>query len=364
MKKIIVMFLLFSFVLPSFALANSSNGQVLLVVKSSSHSLFQTVLEVKSEKITQALLQAQSIDKVSEVPLTNAYLLFEDKGTFRIFSMDSKGEIYDLKEKQKMDVAPNVKASLKSYLKGLEDHHFGKLYSWEEVDQLIPRYTSFMITDLETGLCFQAQRRAGSNHADVQPLTIKDTKVMKEIYGGKWSWKRRAILIHHNNEKIAASMHGMPHGGGALANGFPGHFCIHFKDSVTHTSKSLDLPHQIMVYRAGGLLSSFVKQLSPADIVELFFVALNQQDLDLLNLIYRDENGESTKMIAEVDSIRLVNKKNSPSIEGPYLFEIPLSFIIKEKGEGEFGAFYTFRAKRESLTSEWKLEQIPVELIN
>ena len=57
---------------------------------------------------------------------------------------------------------------------------------------------------------------------------------MKTIYNGKWSWKRRAILIITHDQLLAASMHGMPHGAGALKNGFPGHFCVHFYGSTTH----------------------------------------------------------------------------------------------------------------------------------
>lgn len=87
-----------------------------------------------------------------------------------------------------------------------------KMTQWEEVNEILPRYTKFTVVDLETGLEFQVQRRAGSNHADVQPLTPKDTAIMKKIYNGKWSWKRRAIIVISEDEKIAASMHGMPHG--------------------------------------------------------------------------------------------------------------------------------------------------------
>ncbi len=72
---------------------------------------------------------------------------------------------------------------------------------------------------------------------------------MKMIYGGKWSWKRKAIIIElDNGRRIAASMNGMPHGGGAIReNKFYGHFCIHFKDSKTHVTGNIDMAHQIMV---------------------------------------------------------------------------------------------------------------------
>ncbi|WP_332632783.1 hypothetical protein [Halalkalibacter flavus] len=364
MKKIIILLFVLCMMLPTTIAAAEGNGQVSLIVKSSSHSLHQTVLKIKSDKIVQALFQAKTIESVSEIPHSNHYLLLEDKGTVRIFVLDYKNGLYDVQQKEKIQVEEKIINKLNDYFSGLEAHHFGTVFSWEEVDKLIPRYTSFTITDIETGLKFEAQRRAGSSHADVQPLTTKDTKIMKEIYSGKWSWQRRAILVHHEGKMIAASMHGMPHGGGALANNFPGHFCIHFKGSTTHRSKSLDLSHQIMVYKAGGMLAPYVQQLPPNKIVELFLIALNQNDLDLLNLIYTDQNRESEKLIEEIESIRLVKKKNPSSINGPLVYELPLSFLVKKKNKGEVGSFYTFRVRRDSPTSEWKLESVPTDLLH
>jgi hypothetical protein len=37
---------------------------------------------------------------------------------------------------------------------------------------------------------------------------------------------------------------------------------------------------------------------------------------------------------------------------------------MKEKGKREVESFFTFRAKRDSPTSGWELEQIPIKLIN
>ena len=56
--------------------------------------------------------------------------------------------------------------------------------------------------------------------------------MMKKIYHNQWSWKRRAIIVLIDHQMIAASMHGMPHGAGALQNDFPGHFCVHFSGSI------------------------------------------------------------------------------------------------------------------------------------
>ena len=60
--------------------------------------------------------------------------------------------------------------------------------SWKDTNLLLPKYSYFELIDVETGKTFQVQRRAGNKHADVQPVTEEDTKVMKEIYGGHWSW--------------------------------------------------------------------------------------------------------------------------------------------------------------------------------
>lgn len=103
-----------------------------------------------------------------------------------------------------------------------------EMLPWEKVNEIIPNKTVFTIIDVETGLSFQVQRRAGSQHADVQPLTKKDTQIMKKIYHDQWSWKRRAILVFIDQQMIAASMHGMPHGAGALQMDSQGIFVFTF----------------------------------------------------------------------------------------------------------------------------------------
>src|SRR3954447_19446322 len=156
---------------------------------------------------------------------------------------------------------------------------------WKKVNQLLPKYSKFIVQDMETGKRFKVQRRAGSQHADVQPLTAKDTKIMKKIYGGKWSWKRRAIYVIHKKQRIAASMHGMPHGAGALQNNFPGHFCIHFYGSTTHRTDSMDLSHMLMIYKASGKLEEYLSKASPYETVEAYIAGFKQQDAFISSLI-------------------------------------------------------------------------------
>lgn len=158
-----------------------------------------------------------------------------------------------------------------------------EMLPWEEVNEVLPRYSKFTVKDLETGKKFQVQRRAGSLHADVQPLTDKDTKVMKEIYNGKWSWKRRAIIVLSKEKKIAASMHGMPHGAGALKNNFPGHFCIHFYGSKTHRSNFMDLSHKLMILKAANELYPYLHSANPYDLANAYLAGIKQQDVKIVS---------------------------------------------------------------------------------
>jgi len=161
---------------------------------------------------------------------------------------------------------------------------WGEFLAWPEVKGIFPRYARATITDYETGKSFRVQRRAGSGHADVQPLTAGDTAVMQDIYQGKWSWRRRAVIVTlDNGARIAASMAGMPHGSGAIrGNRFNGHFCLHFRDSRTHGSAQVDPAHQMMIWKAAGVLDNRLAAMPPTELVTAFFTALNQGDATIV----------------------------------------------------------------------------------
>nr|WP_228027728.1 hypothetical protein [Bacillus fonticola] len=166
------------------------------------------------------------------------------------------------------------------------------LLSWEEANKLLPNKSTFTVLDIETGKSFLVQRRAGSQHADVQPVTKKDTNIMKDVYGGEWSWKRRAIIVLSGETWIAASMHGMPHGAGALPNDFPGHFCIHFLGSTTHASHKMDVSHHLMMLKAAHLLDHHFSVSSIEDTAQAWFVAMKNHDRVILTHIMADQDVE------------------------------------------------------------------------
>ncbi|HEX3043857.1 MAG TPA: peptidoglycan-binding protein, partial [Bacillota bacterium] len=76
---------------------------------------------------------------------------------------------------------------------------------WSIVNQLWKVGSIARVVDLETGKSFQVQRYGGVYHADSEPLTKGDTQTFKEIYGGRWSWSRRAVIFEYNRLYISAS---------------------------------------------------------------------------------------------------------------------------------------------------------------
>jgi hypothetical protein len=233
--------------------------------------------------------------------------------------------------------------------------------AWDIVDTLLPRYSKFTVIDWETGKTFQVQRRAGKNHTDVQPLTHQDTKIMKDIYGGKWSWKRRAILVKHKDYLIAASMHGMPHGAGALQNNFPGHFCIHFTGSTTHRSKKMDLSHRLMIMKSAGEIKDYIAQSTSDELIHAFIEALDQKDPYILNLIFSkdwNKNKDLVKWISSIDSIKI--NEESPLLQQISYFdslttEVPVKITLYSSENGKEKGTLILQLTRLSYFHNWRI---------
>ncbi|NLV16231.1 MAG: LysM peptidoglycan-binding domain-containing protein [Syntrophomonadaceae bacterium] len=140
------------------------------------------------------------------------------------------------------------------------DSRYGQLVDWSKVNSMFKVGSVATVTDLDTGTTWQVKRMGGSKHADCEPLTAQDAAKMKSVWGGSWSWARRAIVINIDGQSIAASQHAMPHGSATISNNnFPGHFCIHFLNSMTHGGNQwapspahVDSAHQAAVQKAAG----------------------------------------------------------------------------------------------------------------
>lgn len=232
-----------------------------------------------------------------------------------------------------------------------------EMLPWSEVNTLLPKYSKFTVLDIETGKKFKVQRRAGSHHADVQPLTAKDTKIMKKIYGGKWSWKRRAIVVMNKDQWIAASMHGMPHGAGALQNNFPGHFCIHFHESTTHKTNSMDLSHKLMILKASGNLDEYLQQATPYEVVEAYIAGFKQQDARITSLISMQKL-KWAPILTSVENVKISRMPLLPAedLTSEISLDVPIEidWYIKDSGRQLFrGDIHLIRF---STMDGWKVD--------
>lgn len=164
----------------------------------------------------------------------------------------------------------------------------GALDWFKEVQYLWERGVDAVVTDVNTGKSFTVKRTFGTNHADVEPLTKKDSNIIKDIWGG-WSWERRAVVVQVGDAVLAGSMTAMPHAGvdsepavkivsnrsdnygrgqnldAVKGNGASGVMDLHFTNSRTHSTNVVQASHQNMVKKAKQYIeSTFLKILEVA----------------------------------------------------------------------------------------------------
>ncbi|MGI6113810.1 MAG: hypothetical protein ACOYEJ_06780 [Mahellales bacterium] len=202
-----------------------------------------------------------SIENIQE-PISENFshtiTLFYQNQSPRFIYYNRTMDVFHDRDKNRINMPKGLEYQLKRLIRTTDlaiQDTYGRLLPWNEVKKIFPNMSIAKVVDFRTGLSFMVQRRAGSSHADVQPLTAQDTAIMKEIYGGTWSWNRRAVIVEVNGYRIAGSMTGMPHGYGKIKdNNFNGHFCIHFLNSTTHTSGNVDKRHLEEILKSAGML--------------------------------------------------------------------------------------------------------------
>jgi hypothetical protein len=356
---------------PVFAAEISQKNTVTISVRSSQNSVLVSKLDIDSSEITQAINNAKKENVTNVSFINDIYITLLQDNQEKQFRMEQTGNLWDESILKRLVLPRKVSRELLNYAETLRKNHYGKMISWAEAEHILPRKSIFSITDLETGLTFRVQRRAGSDHADVQPLTKEDTKIMKQIYHGHWSWKRKAILVRSGHESFAASMNGMPHGGDGIPNnGFSGHFCVHFFRSTTHRSNELDLAHQLMVHKAAGNLRLFLDSASPPTIAESFIVAMNQQDSEMLRQVSEGiEKEKFDNFIQEMGSLISIQSEkhrrsgktinlNDSKWDENLSAEVKLQIVIQKKGASKQKIAYLFIFKRESTHLPWRIENV------
>lgn len=177
------------------------------------------------------------------------------------------------------DVQQSIPGDNKVYSRGESATYsskYGELLDWwTEADKLIPRGSVMQIRDFYTGKTFNLKRTFGTNHADVEALTLQDTSIIKSIWGD-FSWERRPVVVYLGGKSIAASLSAMPHAGldskpaealidnrsgnfglgvnldAVKNNGMDGVMDLHFLNSRTHGSNKIDSLHQAAIHIAAG----------------------------------------------------------------------------------------------------------------
>ncbi|MCA1321082.1 hypothetical protein LC085_14260 [Bacillus tianshenii] len=291
------------------------------------------------------------------IPPTDTFIRINENVAYAI---DHQLNVYDrTANKILLPLKEENKKRLSKDMKKLHKNHYGELITWKDANQLLPRYSVFKVLDLDTGLSFEVQRRAGSYHADVQPLTHDDTKIMKKIYRGTWSWDRRAILVLSETGQFAGSMHGMPHGQGALKNGFPGHFCIHFQDSITHKSRKMDHAHSIMIKKASGEWLDHTQKLSPQEIVDATVLSIHQHDWFILSPILDDRNRILLdEHLEELEEIELIKRLSDlPKEDGSTRLTYPITVKLQvHRKSGTTNKSVTFDLYRPTIEEPWTVD--------
>lgn len=336
---------------------SASSGNFQLVVKVSPHAAYQTEAIFVDKKLQRELDDGGTgAPFVAPLP-PDTTLSFDKKGVQQHYGVTPNGEVVDLSAGLTLNISSTAQETLRSQVQVVRARHYGEILPWEEASEVLPKYSKFTIVDVESGLSFEGQRRAGSHHADVQPLTKSDSATLKTIYGGAWSWDRKAVLVKLNGRTLAGSMHGMPHGGdGIPGNDFNGHFCIHFLGSVTHGSRSVDPAHQVMVHRAAGLLTEYISKLSPWALIDVWISAANQGDLQLLQVTTGQEQA------LHVRSMRRLSK--FPERDVSQLLQLDTAVDVSAtpvRASAVVNRRVLFRLERASLSERWYIRSAVIQ---
>jgi len=344
-----------------------TEDELVLTVRSSPAAELYTQLVVRDRTLWTAVAEGtERLGAPGRPFVGDVFVTLRAQGRESTFAEDARGALYRLPDYASVPLGAEARSKLARYAEAARSRHYGEFTPWSEADRLLPNKSRFTVTDLETGLSFRAQRRAGGEHADVQPLTRRDAKIMKAIYGGKWSWDRRAVVVGKDGRSFAASMNGMPHGGdGIPGNGFAGHFCIHFEGSATHGSGKVDAAHQWMVHKAAGRTDAYLSRATPGQLADVFLAAVRTKDEQTLKLLYANPGDEQiADWLRFQDDLAPVRRRDR-SIEEPpadaLAFDLETEVRLYRRGEsGSEGAALAFAFRRASVADGWRIEHVEI----
>ncbi|MBE5815064.1 MAG: hypothetical protein E7320_07675 [Clostridiales bacterium] len=116
-----------------------------------------------------------------------------------------------------------------------------KLLHWfREIKPTVRSGQTVKVFDPATNLQWTLRFYSLGRHADSEPLTETDTKIMFKAFGYKNTWTPKPVYVQlPSGTWVLATMHNVPHLSGSIQNnGFNGHLCVHFLRDMDECSKN------------------------------------------------------------------------------------------------------------------------------
>ncbi|SKA90214.1 hypothetical protein SAMN05443428_11054 [Caloramator quimbayensis] len=228
--------------------------------------------EEKSSSKTAAINNNSIKETVSEpVAMTRLTYTAKIAAENQTAAKESTSENKNVSAKAKSTVSKTKTSTTKVSSNKLKPVTKGEVLDWWKSARYTFRIGDVAkVTDIKTGKTFKIKRTMGSNHADCEALTSKDTQIIKSIWGG-FTWDVRPVIISVRGRNLVASMSAMPHAGVDAApaykvvsnrsggysrgenldvvknNGMNGHFDVHFLNSTRHKDGKEDARHQAAI---------------------------------------------------------------------------------------------------------------------
>lgn len=234
--------------------------------------------------------------------------------------------IFDSKKDRLLKIPETLAGILRLAVSELRKRSpFGEMLDWEEVKEFFPVGAQARVKDLDSGRKFSVRRTGGYSHADVEPLTKNDAAAVRMIYDGRWSWKRRAVVIEVGGRKIAASLTGMPHGKGELKeNDCYGKIGLYFAGRGIERSSSL--AHLVMIWKAAGKTREKLRGLSPEETLLVLFTALDQRDPKTLELLVTPGGKIDRAIIQDVIGVTVTNMRS----QAGFAYQVTVSLSMRD----------------------------------
>jgi len=262
--------------------------------------------------------------------------------------------IFDVKKGQAYKTSKELNRILQTALDELRHRSpFGELLDWEDVAQRLKIGDEAQVRDLDSGKSFSMRRTGGNNHAEIEPIDERDSVTIKMLYGGQWSWKRRAVVVELNGLKIAGSLVGMPQGHDNIGNnGCNGSLGIFFPGRAVERSNNLS--NLVMIWKAAGKTLEKLQGMSPEKTLLVLFTFLDQSDREGVKQMIYSANSVQPVNITNVVGItikRLQKQSNFVYIvtasvnlaSGPYNYPRTVKVrFIKDENTGVYLAYPDF----------------------